>query len=95
MRVISFVETTYPEQGFAKAKGVVGVSKPYFEAIALGALFALRENNDLKPQNVEWSFLDKRNPNQFFTILSDRYRTHTPQRLKERIEYAKKCFLEK
>lgn len=95
MRVISFVETTYPEQGFAKAKGVVGVSKPYFEAIALGALFALRENNDLKPQNVEWSFLDKRNPNQFFTILSDRYRTHTPQKLKERIEYAKKCFLEK
>ena len=95
LMVVAFVDNTFPEQGFAKAKGVVGVSKPYFEAIALGALFALRENGDLHPQSVAWSVLDKRNPNQFFTLLSDRYRTHTPQKLKERIEYVKKCFLER
>ena len=95
LKVISFVERTFPEQGFAKAKGVIGVSKPYFEAIALGALFALRENNNLDSQDVAWSVLDKRHPNHFFTLLSSRYRTHTPQKLKERIDYAKKNFLEK
>lgn len=95
LKVISFVESIFPGQGFAKAKGVVGVSKPYFEAIALGALFALRENIDLNPQDISWSVLDKKHPNHFFAILSSRYRTHTPQKLKERIDYAKKKFLEK
>lgn len=94
MRVINFVDRTFPEQGFAKAKGVIGVSKPYFEAIALGALFALKDNEHLSPKNVEWSVLDKKLPNHFFTILSSRYRTHTPLKLKERIDYAKKKFLE-
>lgn len=95
LNVVSFVEKTFPEQGFAKAKGVVGVSRPYFEAIALGALFALRENKKLEPQDLSWSVIDKRHPNGFFTILSSKYRTHTPQKLKERIDYAKKNFLEK
>lgn len=95
LNVVSFVEKTFPEQGFAKAKGVVGVSRPYFEAIALGALFALRENKKLEPQDLSWSVIDKRHPNGFFTILLSKYRTHTPQKLKERIDYAKKNFLEK
>lgn len=95
LKVVNFVNQIFPEQGFAKAKGVIGVSKPYFEAISLGALFALQEKSDLIPENVEWSILDKKQPNHFFTILSSRYRTHTPQKLKERIEYAKKHFLGK
>lgn len=94
LKVINFVNRTFPEQGFAKAKGVIGVSKPYFEAIALGALFALKDNENLSPKNVEWSVLDKKHPNHFFSILSSRYRTHTPQKLKERIDYVKKNFLE-
>lgn len=94
-KVVEFIDNTFPDQGFAKAKGVVGVSKPYFEAIALGALFALRANNDLHVHNLEWTVLDKKQPNQFFTILSNRYRTHTPQKLRERIEYVKTNFLAK
>ena len=74
---------------------MIGVSKPYFEAIALGALYALRENKDIVPSDVNWSVLDKKHPNKFFSILSSRYRTHTPQKLKERIDFAKKNFLEK
>lgn len=93
--VINFVNQTFPDQGFAKAKGVIGVSKPYFEAIALGALYALRENNSLVTTDVSWSVLDKKHPNKFFSILSSRYRTHTPQKLKERIDFTKKKFLEK
>ena len=95
MLVINFVNKTFPDQGFAKAKGVIGVSKPYFEAIALGALYALREKENLAPVDVSWSVLDKKHPNKFFSILSSRYRTHTPQKLKERIDFAKKNFLEK
>lgn len=95
LKVIAFVDKTFPNQGFAKAKGVVGVSKPYFEAIALGALLALRINNDLEVQDITWSVLDKKHPNHFFSILSSRYHTHTPQKLKERIDYARKKFLEK
>lgn len=93
LEVITFIDKTFPEQGFAKAKGVVGVSKPYFEAIALGALFALREKKELLVGDTTWSVLDKKHPNQFFTIMSNRYRTHTPQKLKERIDYAKMNFL--
>lgn len=95
MMVIEFVNKVFPEQGFAKAKGVIGVSKPYFESIALGALYALRENENISPNDLSWSVLDKKHPNEFFTILSSKYRTHTPQKLQERIDFAKKNFLEK
>lgn len=93
--VVNFVNQTFPGQGFAKAKGVIGVSKPYFEAIALGALYALRENKNIVPSDVNWSVLDKKHPNKFFSILSSRYRTHTPQKLKERIDFVKENFLGK
>lgn len=93
LMVIQFIDRTFPEQGFAKSKGVIGISKPYFEAISLGALFALRERNNLQVHDTAWSILDKKCPNQFFSIMSNRYRTHTPQKLKERIDYAKNNFL--
>lgn len=56
LKVINFVNRTFPEQGFAKAKGVIGVSKPYFEAIALGALFALKDNENLSPKMLNGLF---------------------------------------
>ena len=93
-KVVSFIDRIFPNQGFAKAPGVVGVSKPYFEAIAIGAYMALLENPSLTPHDLAWSKVNKKQINRFFTILTCRYHTHTPQKLKERIDYAKKMFLE-
>ena len=93
LMMIKFIDENFPNQGFAKAPKVVGVSKPYFEAISIGALLALRENPNLKPKSISWSRLNKSQTTPFFTMLSGRYRTHTPQKLLERIDYAKFNFL--
>ncbi len=93
IRVLNFIEKVFPNQGFAKAKGVQGVSKPYFEAIAIGALFALQEKQDLMPDSTEWAILDKNRPNEFFKILSGRYHTHSLPKLRGRIKYSKNKFL--
>lgn len=91
--VLKFIDKTFPNQGFAKAPGVRGVSKPYFEAIAIGAFLALKEKPDLIANSISWSILDKNNPNDFFRILSGRYHTHSLAKLKQRIEYSKEHFL--
>lgn len=93
-RMVDFIDREYPEQGFAKRKNVPGVSKPYFEAIAVGAHFALEEKGDLVITSTDWSVVDKNKPNEFYRLLSSRYRTHTPEKLKSRIEYAKKHFID-
>lgn len=95
IQVLKFVEKAFPDQGFTKGKNTHGVSKPYFEAIAIGALFALREEPNLIVESIDWALLDKNNPNAFFKILSGRYHTHSLAKLKERIEYSKKQFLSK
>lgn len=88
-QMLKFVDTTFPNQGFAKKKGAKGVSKPYFEAIAIGSFLALQENPNLYVQDISWATIDKENINRFFKILSGRYNTHTPQKIKERVEYVK------
>ena len=93
MCVLKFIDKTFPDQGFAKSPGIHGVSRPYFEAIAIGAFLALKEKPDLEVSSVAWAMLDKNNPNDFFRILSGRYHTHSVIKLKQRIEFAKQHFL--
>ena len=92
-RLLKFIDVNFPEQGFSKAKNVPGVSKPYFEAIAIGALLALRIQPKLKPRNLDWTRIDKNNINEFYKMVVIRYRTHTPAKLTERIRYAKEHYL--
>jgi len=92
-QMLNFVDTTFPNQGFAKKKGAKGVSKPYFEAIAIGSFLALQENPNLSVKDISWAIIDKENINHFFKILSGRYNTHTPQKIKERVEYVKNNLL--
>jgi hypothetical protein len=92
-RMIKFIEKTFGKRGFAKKDGVKGVSGIYFEAIAIGAHFALKENSNLTCNDISWTELDKRKPNDFFKILPGRYQTHTVPKLKARIDYAKAKFL--
>lgn len=94
-RMLDFVQRTFGKRGFAKKDGVEGVSSIYFEAIAIGAHFALEENPNLKCNDISWSELNKSTPNDFFKILPGRYKTHTAAKLKDRINYAKIKFLNK
>lgn len=92
-QVIEFIEMNFPRQGFAKAPNVPGVSKPYFEAIAVGALLALREIPDLHPKSVTWADCRANSHTKLQDLVSNRYRTHRPNTLRERISHAYKEFI--
>ena len=67
----------------------VGVSRPYFEAIAVGTSLALDANPNLEPKVYPELVVDKRNRNEFCNMLDGRYRTHTAGKIRQRIEYVK------
>ena len=87
--LIEFIEKVYPGQGFAKKRGAVGISKPYFEAIAVGISLALSDNKDLKPEFKNSLEINKANRNDFYRLIEGRYQTHTSAKIKNRIEYVK------
>lgn len=94
-QMVSFIEKHFPNQGFAKGANVIGVSKPYFEAIGIGAVLALKKDHNLinKTLDLSWTKIDKKHPNELSRLVADRYRTHTTSKLRERIEYAKQQYL--
>ena len=91
--LIDFIEKAYPNQGFAKTKHAVGISKPYFEAIAVGVSLALEENPAITPDFKTELEINKNNRNDFFKLIEGRYRTHTAAKIKKRIEYVKNLYL--
>ena len=92
-QMVKFVAQTYPEQGFAKKKNVIGISRPYFEAIAIGAYLALTENPLIKTVAPVELVVDKKQRNAFIETVDGRYSTHTAKKIKARIEIAKQAFL--
>lgn len=90
--MLNWVSKKFPNRGFAKQDGAVGVSKPYFEAIAVGTALAQKTNPDADCTDVGWSIVDKKNASPMFKLLAGRYRTHTPDKLRGRIDYVKKQF---
>lgn len=91
--LIDFIEKAYPNQGFAKTRQAVGISKPYFEAIAVGVSLALQEDPAIKPEFKSALEINKNNRNDFFKLIEGRYRTHTAAKIKNRIEYVKNLYL--
>ena len=87
--LIDFMEKVYQGQGFAKRRGAVGISKPYFEAIAVGISLALKENPDMKVGYKKSLEIDKNNRNTFYKLIEGRYQTHTASKIKNRIEFVK------
>lgn len=90
--LIDFMEKAYQGQGFAKKKGAIGISKPYFEAIAVGISLALRENPNLNPEMKRALEINKNNRNEFYRLIDGRYRTHTAYKIRSRIEYVKSAY---
>lgn len=89
LEMLAFVKRTFPNKGFAKVKNTKGISKPYFEAIAIGSYFAIKVKPELKVKDTSWSLINKNHPNDFQKMLSGRYHTHKPKKIRERIEYVK------
>lgn len=94
-RMTKFIAFTFGKQGFSKKNGQRGVSGIYFEAIAIGAHFALKENPNLLCKDILWTELNKNAPNDFFKVLPGRYQTHTIPKLRARINFARDKYLGK
>ena len=92
-RLIEFVEKAFPNQGFAKKCGAVGISKPYFESIAVGIYLALSEKPDIVAVSKQELEINKDNRNDFYKLIEGRYRTHTATKILNRIDYVKKLYL--
>ncbi|QUB67008.1 DUF262 domain-containing protein [Prevotella melaninogenica] len=92
-QMVDFISKTYKGQGFAKKPNAVGVSKPYFEAIAIGIYMALQENPDIQPHKLDSLIVDKHNRNGFFETIEGRYHTHTAKKILSRINYVKQSYL--
>ena len=90
--LINFMEKVYQGQGFAKKKGAIGISKPYFEAIAVGISLALNSNPALKAEFKNTLEINKNNRNEFYRLIDGRYQTHTATKIKNRIEYVKRAY---
>lgn len=92
-QLIDFVEQAFPNQGFAKKVGAIGISKPYFESIAVGVLLALNEDPNITPVKKPELSINKNNQNSFYKLIDGRYRTHTALKISKRIEYVKNLYL--
>lgn len=91
--MVDFITRTYPNQGFAKKPGTRGISKPYFEGIAIGSYLALKENPNIATIIPDSLIVDKENRNDFYKSIEGRYKTHTSQKIFSRINIVKEAFL--
>jgi len=84
--VLKFVNNNF-FNGFCK-KSNQGVSRMFFEALSVGVSQALVENADLNPNR-------KVNPglwlkdHDFKMLISGKYRSHSPEKIKQRINFVK------
>lgn len=92
-RMVRFISEAYKNQGFAKKENTIGISKPYFEAMAIGSYLALRENPNIQPRKLDSLIVDKHKKNEFFETIEGRYRTHTANKIFRRIDYVKNAYL--
>jgi len=85
-RVLDFVKKNFIN-GFCK-KAEQGVSRMFFEALSVGVAEALCENDDLILSKKVNAGLWLKN-HEFKILISGKYRTHSPEKIKQRIEFVK------
>lgn len=81
-KMISFISTYFP-QGFRKEVNNNSTPRVRFEAIAVGAYLALKDNPDLKNPNIEWI------NSEGFRLQTTSDSSNNPNRLKERVEFVR------
>lgn len=87
-RMLDFVDKTF-SYGFAKSKNAKSTPRVRFEAIAVGVALALRENEKLIVNNVDWIKSDE------FKVHTTSHASNSPNRVTGRIEYVRDMLLEK
>ena len=86
--MLDFVDKNFP-YGFAKSKNAKSTPRVRFEAIAVGVALAIRENEKLIVNNVDWIGSDE------FRIHTTSHASNSPSRVTGRIEYVRNMLLEK
>ena len=86
--MLNFVDKNFP-YGFAKSKNAKSTPRVRFEAIAVGVALALRENEKLIVNNVDWIGSDE------FRVHTTSHASNSPNRVTGRIEYVRDMLLEK
>lgn len=81
-RMVSFVKENFP-CGFAKTEKAKATPRVRFEAISVGVALALRENPDLKINNVDWLDSD------IFKEYTTSDASNNEGKLKLRVEYVR------
>lgn len=90
-QMLSFVKQAFPN-GFTKQRERREVSRVFFEAVSVGTSLALAAKPNLKPMpvNVQSWLRD----DSFYSIVSGKYKTHTPQKIRQRVEFVRDRLLE-
>jgi hypothetical protein len=88
-KMIDYVKQNIPF-GFSKTKAN-GVSRVYFEALAVGIHFALKSGKSLITDKDE--ILGILNNRSFLSEVSGKYNTHTSAKINSRINYVKNNFI--
>lgn len=86
--MLGFVDKNFP-YGFAKSKNAKSTPRVRFEAIAVGVALALRKNEKLIVDNVDWIDSDE------FRVHTTSHASNSPNRVTGRIEYVRDMLLEK
>ncbi|WP_221887099.1 hypothetical protein, partial [Vibrio cholerae] len=84
-RMLNFVNDSFVN-GFAK-HAAQGVSRIFVEALSAGVHFALEENPNISRDKIDpgvW-LKDK----EFKLLISGKHRTHTPEKIRQRIDFVK------
>ena len=86
--MLDFVDKNFP-YGFAKSKNAKSTPRVRFEAISVGVALALRENENLIVNNVDWIESDE------FKVHTTSHASNSLNRVMGRIEYVKNMLLER
>ena len=89
--MLNYVNKVF-ENGFCKKKGG-SITRIFFEAISVGVFLAQKEKNDLNLSKLnasEWL----KDPT-FKKLISGTHRTHSPDKIKNRIDFVKRKIIER
>ncbi|WP_111307026.1 DUF262 domain-containing protein [Confluentibacter sediminis] len=89
--MVKFVDSNF-KYGFSKNQ-LPQVSRIYFEAISVGTSLALEQEPELKEAKIPTEKWIK--SQEFKNVISGKYHTHIPKRIKERVEYVRDKILGK
>ncbi|MDE5626339.1 MAG: DUF262 domain-containing protein, partial [Candidatus Amulumruptor sp.] len=82
-KMLTFVETYFPQPYFAKTTSDASTPRVRFEALSVGVHLALEANPELRPNNFDWLQSIE------FKELTTSDASNNPGRLRSRIEFVR------